>query len=43
MGVEQYESIPKALLVREMKVKHKILVTILCDAELHSKNRANGL
>lgn len=43
MSIEQYESIPKTLSVREMKVKHKILVTTLCDAELHSKKDISDL
>jgi len=43
MSVEQYKLTPKTLLVREMKVKHKILVTTLCDAELHSKDDISAL
>lgn len=43
MSIEQYQSTPKTLSVREMKVKHKILVTTLCDAELHSKNDISDL
>jgi hypothetical protein len=43
MSVEQYESIPKTLSVREMKLKHKIRVTTLCDTELHSKKDISDL
>jgi hypothetical protein len=43
MSAEQYESIPKTLLVREMQVKHKILVTIRYDAELYSKKDISDL
>lgn len=38
MSIEQYKSTPKSISVREMKVKHKILVTTLCDNDLHSKD-----
>uniref|UniRef100_UPI0012FEF294 IS4 family transposase n=1 Tax=Psychromonas sp. Urea-02u-13 TaxID=2058326 RepID=UPI0012FEF294 len=37
MSVEQYESIPKNISVREIKVRHKILVSTLCNDDLHSK------
>lgn len=37
MSVEQYASIPKSISVREIKVRHKILVTTLCNDDLHSK------
>jgi transposase len=43
VSVEQYELIPKTLSVREMQVKHKIIVTTRCDAELHSKKDISDL
>jgi hypothetical protein len=43
MSVEQYELIPKTISVRELKVRHKILVTTLCDNELHSKDELDQL
>jgi hypothetical protein len=38
MSVEQYELTPKNISVREIKVRHKILVTTLCNDALHSKS-----
>jgi len=38
MTIEQYQSTPKTIEVRELKVKHKIIVTTLFEAEKHSKS-----
>ena len=43
MSVEQYELVPKSISVREIKVRHKILVTTLCNNDLHSKEALDEL
>ncbi|MCG6202729.1 IS4 family transposase [Psychromonas antarctica] len=43
MSVEQYKSTPKTISVRELKVRHKILVTTLCENKLHSKDAIDEL
>ena len=38
MTIEQYQSSPKTIEIRELKIKHKIIVTTLLNSELHSKD-----
>ena len=43
MSIEQYESTPKTIKIRELKVKHKILVTTLMQKNKHRKNDISDL
>ncbi len=43
MSVEQYKSTPKSIEIRELKTKHKTLVTTLLKEKLHSKNDISDL
>ncbi len=43
MTTEQYEATPKTLKIRELKVKHKTLVTTLLQEKIHSKNDISEL
>jgi hypothetical protein len=43
MTTDQYEATPKTIEVRELKVKHKTLVTTLIQEKIHSKNNISEL
>lgn len=43
MSVEQYQSIPKTIQLRELRVKHKTIITTLMKATKHSKKVISDL
>lgn len=43
MTVEQYDSTPKEIKIRELKSKHKVIVTTLLNSSMHSKNNISDL
>jgi len=43
MTIDQYEATPKTIEIRELKIKHKTLVTTLLQEKIHSKNDISEL
>jgi IS4 transposase len=43
MTADQYDAAPKTIEVRELKIKHKTLVTTLIQEKIHSKNNISEL
>ncbi len=43
MTTDQYEATPKTIEIRELKIKHKTLVTTLLQEKIHSKNDISEL
>lgn len=43
MSVEQYKSTPKSIEIRELRIKHKTIVTTLMDENIHRKKDISDL